>query len=474
MAEALSPDICVIGGGPGGIAAARTAAQAGAQVVLVEKRAMGGANLLAGAIPLAALMAAASLFDALRRGPSLGVSGAPLQVNLNKTREHIAAVRAGVGAAMSPEHLAAEGIKVIIARARFVSQGAVSAGETVIRARRFILAVGGRPALPDLPGLTNVEPLTPGDAFDFARKPSHILVLGGTADGLALAQAHQRLGVDATVIDEGGLLPEADPELARVLMARLMRDGVRFRLNSKIERITRRRGGVRVALRDPDEGDIVIDASHILVAGGRKPAVDGLGLEAAEVKYDDAGVIVRNFRTANRRIYAIGDAIPGSASVLRAEMEARAVVHGILYRLPIRADDRQLPLATLTDPPLANIGVGEAEARRRHRNIRLWRASFSENERGAVEGNPDGALKVIATAGGRVLGAAAIGRDAAEHIALWSLALRARLPLSAMARLSTVYPSRADVARVLAASAGVPRLTAAARKRIIRLLGKFG
>jgi pyruvate/2-oxoglutarate dehydrogenase complex dihydrolipoamide dehydrogenase (E3) component len=473
MAEPLTPDICVIGGGPGGIAAARAAAAEGAEVVLVEKQAMGGANLVAGAIPLAALMAAAAVSDALRRGPAMGVSGAPLQINLAKVRDHVAGVRAALAAGVSAEHLAAEGIGVIFARARFLSPNTVSAGEAVIRPRRIILAVGGRASSHELPGLANVEHLTPADAFEFSRRPSHLIVVGASAMGLALAQAHQRLGIDTTVIDEGPLLAGDDGELAATLAARLAGEGIRIRTGVKVERITRRRGGLRVALSDPAAGDIVVDGSHLLLAHARRPAIDGLGLEAAGITHDDGGIVVRNLRTANRHVYAIGDAIAGHPSVLRAEREARAAVAAILFRRPVHVT-AALPRATMTDPALAAIGVSETVARQQHRDVRIWRYPLAENERAVADRIPDGVLKVIATSDGRILGASVLGREAAEHVALWSLAMEGGLPIAAMAGLAAAYPSRGDVARALAASTVVASLTARPRKRIIRLLGKFG
>ncbi len=473
-ADALTPDICIIGGGPGGIAAARAAVAEGVSVVLIEKKSMGGANLAEGAVPLAALAAAASLSDALRRGPAMGVSGAPLQVNLAKTREHIAATRAALAPGISPEHLAAEGIQVIQARAKFVSQSAVSAGDATIRARRFVLATGARPAVPDLPGLANVEHMTAADAFELAKKPSHLIVLGATAYGLAIAQAHQRLGIDTTVVDTGPFLPGEDGELAAALRVLLQREGLRIRTGAKVDKITRRRGGVRVAITDQAEGEVVVDGSHLLLAAGRRPATDGLALDAAGITATDDGIAAKAFRTANSRVYAIGDAIAGPASVARAEAEGRAVIRAILFRLPAGVGEAALARATQTDPAIASIGMGEEEARRRGGKIRVWRFPVAEGERAVAERAPDGVIKVIAGDNGRVIGATVLSRDAAEHIALWALAMQARLPLSKIAALAPAYPSRAALARALAAVASGPRLTGGSRKRIIRLLGKFG
>lgn len=474
MADALRPEICVIGGGPAGIAAARAAAAEGVSVVLVEKKALGGLNLAGGAIPLAALMAAASLHEALRRGPSLGISGAPLQINLAKVRDHVAGAVATVAAGISREHLIAEGISVINGRARFIDALTIAAGEATVRPRWVILAVGARPATPSLPGLDNVEHLAAPDAFELNRKIAHLIVVGASPEGLALAQAYQRLGIDATIVDEGPLLADEDAEAIDLLKTRLVREGVRLRTGVKVERITRRRGGIRVALNDPTEGDVTVDGSHLFLAGGRKAATDGLGLEAAGIGHDDAGIVVDGFRTSNRRVFAIGDAVEGPGSVVRAEQEGRAVVQAILFRRNARPDPAMGPWTTMTDPSYARVGQTEAAARRDSKEVRVWRFPFAETPRAIADKVPEGFLKVVATGNGRVLGAAALGRDASEHIALWSLAIGRGLPLSAMAELVAAYPSRVDAARSLALAAAGPRLTRPWRKRIIALLGKFG
>ena len=475
MAQELTPDICVVGGGPGGVAVALAAAAEGVPVVLVERAAMGGSNLAHGAVPSQALIAAAAVNESLRRGPAFGVSGAPVQVNLGKVREHVAAVTEAVAATVSADRLTALGVHVINAAATFLDRTTMAAGDFVIRARRTVLAVGAQPSPPDLPGLDGVEIVAPESIFDLSRKPSHLIVLGATRAGLELAQAHARLGIDATVVDPQPPLADDDPELAEIVVDRLRAEGVRVRAPAKVASIARRRGGIRLVIDDGEEGETALDGSHLVVMTGRTPAVDGLGLAAAGIAHNKDGIVVdRRLRTANRRVYAVGDAIAGPARAARAEYEAARVMKAILFRLPFPYDPAAVPLVTATDPALATVGLSEAQAKRRYRAVRVLRFPFVANDRAQAERMPEGVVKVVASDGGRVLGAAIVGHDAGEQIALWALAIANRLPIGAMGAFPAPYPSRSDIARRVAASFAGPALTAPWRGRMIALLRRFG
>lgn len=200
MSEELRSDICVIGGGPAGIAVATAAANNAVPVVLVERGKPGGGDLARGSVPSKALLAAAGLYESLRRGPMMGVSGAPLQVSFAKIREHILAVTEAIARNVSAERLSALGVRVVSAAGHFVDRHTLVAGDVVIRARRFVVATGSRPARPKIIGTKDIEYLTTDTAFDISRKTAHLIVLGATAEGLELAQAYNRLGIDATVI----------------------------------------------------------------------------------------------------------------------------------------------------------------------------------------------------------------------------------------------------------------------------------
>jgi pyruvate/2-oxoglutarate dehydrogenase complex dihydrolipoamide dehydrogenase (E3) component len=474
MAEMLTPDICVIGGGPAGIAVALGAAREAVSVVLVEKDRLGGANLAYGTIPSKALVAAASHHETLRRSPAFGVTGAPLQVNLGKVAEHIRTVGDAVAPHVSAERLTALGVRVIDAPARFLDRRTVIAGDQTIIARRFVLATGSVPAVPDIPGLADVDYMTFPDAFDITRKPSHLLVIGASGHALELAQAYNRLGVDTTVIDTAAALPGDDPELAAIVVDRLRAEGVRVRDGVTISGISRRRGGIRVTVVEA-EAEVPIDGSHLLVATGRVPNVADLGLDAGGIACDAEGITVdKLLRTTNRRVYAIGDVVAGPAAAARARLEAERVLHSILFRLSKRGGPAEAPVATFTDPGIARIGLGESEARGRNAQIRVLRFPFIENDLAQAERMPAGLIKVIVGRRGRVLGVAIVGHDAGELISLWSLAIARGLNVRAIADLVPAYPSRSQISKAVVETFDEAGLTQRFRHTIIEFLRKFG
>jgi len=474
MAEELKPEICVIGGGPGGIALATAAANRGLPVVLVERNRLGGANLREGGVPTKALTAAAEIYDTLRRGPGFGVTGAPLQVNLARVQDHVHAVSEAAAANVSEGRLAALGVTVIPAEGRFADRRTLVAGEITIRARHFVIATGSVALWPDHAGLDDVDVLDVAGALDLSRKPSHLIVLGAGGRALEFAQAVNRLGVDASVIDDGAALAGQDPELTAPLLERLRLEGVRVREEAAIVAFARRRGGVRVTLREGGE-EVGIDGSHLVVVSGRAPAVDGLGLEAAGVDYNVAGIIVdRRLRTANKRIYAIGDAVAGPASTNRAEHHAGLVLAAIAGGTGGGHPESAVPYVVFTDPQFARVGMSEAEAREGNRIVRVLRVPFIENDLAQAERTTAGLIKVVASDRGRILGAAAVGRGAGEIIALWSLAMANGLGIEAMKSFPAPYPARADIARRVALAFDGPGRTPIRRSGLFSFTRRSG
>jgi pyruvate/2-oxoglutarate dehydrogenase complex dihydrolipoamide dehydrogenase (E3) component len=479
MADDLTPDICVIGAGPGGLAAAIGAAQEGARVVLVEKNRLGGAYYRDGAVALKALAAAAESREWLRRGSVMGVTGSQLQVNLARVRDHIGAAVDSVAAQMSVERLTALGVNVVTGEARFTDPRTIEVAEIKIRPRRFILATGSTPVPPAIPGIDDIDYLTPEAAYDIGRKPSHLLVLGGGGHGFEIAQAYQRLGVDTCILDTADPLSGHDSEHVEIITGRLRAEGVRIRCGLDIMSVRAHKSGVRFVIREGgEEGEdtqTTIDGSHVIAMGSRVPQTSGLDLAAAGIEHGAQGVSVNaRLRTTNKRVFAIGDVVGTPYSAARAHLHAKRVIQSIIFRRTIGNDDRLAVRTVFTDPGIAAVGWSEAEAQAGGKPVRILRYPFSQVDQAQIERQPDGVVKVIADRRGRILGATIVGRGAADLITPWALALAQRLPVSAMAGLAVARPSLSAGSVGAASMFSHLDLTPRWRQRIIAALRKLG
>ncbi|MEJ1157126.1 dihydrolipoyl dehydrogenase family protein [Prosthecomicrobium sp. N25] len=480
MPPLLTPDICVIGAGSGGLSVAAAAAAFGVEVVLVERGAMGGDCLNTGCVPSKALIAAARHAEAIREAAAFGVEAGPVRIDFARVRAHVRDVIDGIAPHDSQERFEGLGVKVIRAEARFTGPEAVSAGGFEIRARRFVVATGSGPVLPPIPGLADVPVLTNESVFDLTALPERLLVLGGGPIGLELAQAFRRLGSEVTVLEAERALGREDPDLARVALERIRRDGVSLREGAKVERVERGPEGIVLSVAGPD-GTERIAGSHLLVAAGRAPTTAGLDLERAGIAQDRRGITVdRGLRTTNRRVYAIGDvaSVEGRGGLQFTHVagyHAGLVVRSILFRLPVRENRDLLPRVTYTDPEVGQVGLTEAEARARHGDgIRVLTVPMAASDRARAERETDGLVKLVVTGKGRLLGAGAAGRNAGELVNLWSLALAAGLTVRPVAGFVSPYPTVGELARRAAIEFYRPTLASPWLRRVIRVLRIFG
>ncbi len=443
MSDELKPDICVIGGGAGGIAVAAGAAQLGAKVVLVERGLMGGDNLHRGSVPSKALLAAANRAHNARQTRSFGIAPMTPAVNMRALGEHIQGVIAAIAPNEFPERLAGYGVQVIRGFAKFESKDALSVDNRRILARNFVIATGSAPAIPAIAGLDKVPHFTNETLFSNIARYDHLVILGATGRALELAQAFLRLGSRVTVIAPTSFLPEFDAELTRPLIVRLAEEGVVLAEGVTCDRVeTTDAGALRLHL--SKDGDVdTLECSHLLVCGERVPNIAGLGLEAANVEHDAAGIKVSGkLRTSNRQVYAIGDVTAGAPSATRARHEASILVRRLALGAQVLARPDMLPTVTYTSPGFAHIGMNEAEARAKYRNsVRILRWPFSENDRALAERQTEGFAKIMAGPSGRILGATIVGEQACELIQMWCLAVSSGLTVGAVAESIAPYPS---------------------------------
>jgi pyruvate/2-oxoglutarate dehydrogenase complex dihydrolipoamide dehydrogenase (E3) component len=433
----IKTDICVIGAGSGGLSVAAGAVQMGACVVLIEGHKMGGDCLNYGCVPSKALLSAAKS----------GMAYA-------QAKDHVASVIDTIAPVDSQERFEGLGCTVIREFGNFISPTEIQAGDTVITARRFVIATGSSPFVPPIPGLDQVTVHTNETIFELREKPEHLLIIGGGPIGMEMAQAHIRLGCKVTVIEGQKALGKDDPELASVVIDSLRAEGVEIVESASAERISAT-GGITV---HTTQGDFT--GSHLLMAVGRKVNLEKLDLDKGQVEHDRRGVKVgADLRSVtNRRVYAIGDVAGGLQFTHVAGYHAGVIIRSMLFGLPAKQKTSHIPWATYTDPELSQVGMTEAEARKAHgERLEVVRFHFEHNDRAIATGQTKGMIKVMVVKG-RPVGASIVGPGAGELIGLWALALANNLKMSAIAGTVLPYPTMGEINKRAAGAYFSPRL----------------
>jgi len=471
MAKQLDVDLCVIGAGSGGLSVAAAAAQLGEKVVLIEKAKMGGDCLNYGCVPSKAMIAAAKQAHVMGAGEKFGVKPHDAQVNFRKVHDHVHNVIAAIAPNDSVERFTGLGVKVIEAAGKFKDKHTVKAGNFEVTARRFVVATGSSPGTPPIPGLKSVPYLTNETIFELTRLPSHLIVIGGGPIGIELAQAHRRLGARVTVLEMFAPLGKDDPELTKVVLDQVIADGVDIRAGVKVNKVSKRTKGIRVVI-EQDGDTINVDGSHILVAAGRKPNLDGLGLEAAGIKFSPRGIAVnKGLKTSNKRVYAIGDVAGGLQFTHVANYHAGLVLRNALFKMPVKVNNDLVPWVTFTEPELSSVGLNEKAAKERHGdNIRVLRWPYAENDRAQAEHKTTGMVKVITTKRGRILGASIVGQNAGDLIQPWVLAMTNGLKVKAMTAMIAPYPTFSEINKRVAYGFYTPSLNNPWLRRLIRIV----
>jgi pyruvate/2-oxoglutarate dehydrogenase complex dihydrolipoamide dehydrogenase (E3) component len=474
MPQLLTPDLCVIGAGPGGLAAASAAAAFGVSVVLVERGRMGGQSLNGGALSSKALLAAAKRVAEIKTAWSFGIKAGDLSINHRAVMEHVQSAAEAMAVNVSAERYNGLGVEIIKAAAHFKDAHTVEAGGYEIRARRFIVATGSAPLVPPVPGLERVSYFTNETIFSHIHRMPHLIIIGGGSTGIELAQAYRRLGSEVTVVAPGPALPRDDPELRGHLLKHLQAEGVRVLENARIERVEPFGNNLQAVFAVLGKS-YSVEGSHLLLAAGRAPAVAGLSLEAAGIKYSERGIAVNGrLRTGNKKVYAIGDVTGEWELQHAAEHHAAIAINNALFRLPRRAEHATMPWVTYTDPEVAHVGMTEEAARARYGRLTILRWPYGENARAHSARQTSGFLKVIASGGGKILGAGIVGAQAGELIQMWSLAMQKGISLRGMSSIIPPAPTLAEMNKSAAETYFVPSAQSPLMRRIIGVLAKFG
>jgi len=468
-------DVAVIGAGAAGLSVAAISAGLGLKVVLFERGAMGGDCLNTGCVPSKALLAAAHAAEAARRAGRFGIRlGAP-EVDWAGVRAHVARAIAAIAPNDSEERFAAMGVRVVRASARFAGRDTIEAAGRRFTFRRAVIAAGSAAVVPPIPGLAEVPFLTNETLFALAEQPAHLLILGGGAIGLEMAQAHARLGCRVTVIEAAAIAGREEPECVAPLRAALAAEGVALLEGARVAAVER--DGAGLALRLADGGRVA--GSHLLLAVGRAPRLSGLGLEAAGIAHSPRGVATdRALRsTTNRRVWAAGDIADPEGLGPRAfthvcSQHAGIIARSMLFRLPARLSYAALPRVIYTDPEIAQIGPTEAELRAAGRDdLVITRWPLAENDRLVAEGRAGGLVKLVADRRGRLLGASLVGPGVGDMAGMFALAIGRRL--SALAAAVLPYPTAQEAGKRAAGEFYAPKLLSPAARRIVGLLKRL-
>lgn len=467
----ITTDILIIGAGSGGLSVAAGAAQMGASVVLLEGHEMGGDCLNFGCVPSKALIATGKAAYGQQNSAQFGVADAAGVVDYAAAKDHVADVIATIAPVDSQERFEGFGINVIREFGKFISHDEVQAGDTVIKARRIVIATGSSPLVPPILGLDTVPYETNETLFQLRDSPGHLLIIGGGPIGMEMAQAHIRMGCKVTVIEGAKALGKDDPELAAVVLSSLKDEGVEIAEDALAAEIRGQAGAIEVEVEDGR----VFKGSHLLMAVGRKANTGKLGLEAGGVEPSRNGIKVdEGLRTTNKKVYAIGDVAGGLQFTHVAGYHAGVIIRSMLFGLPSKAKTSHIPWATYTDPELSQVGMTEAEAKEAHGDaLEVVRFHYSHNDRAIAERKTKGFIKVMVVKG-RPIGASIVGYQAGELINLWALALANRMKMSQIAAMVAPYPTIGEINKRAAGAYFTPRLFESDMvKRVVGLVQRF-
>jgi pyruvate/2-oxoglutarate dehydrogenase complex dihydrolipoamide dehydrogenase (E3) component len=439
-------DAIIIGTGQAGPALARRVAGLGMKVAIIERGRFGGTCVNTGCTPTKTLVASAYAAHLARRGADYGFSAGEVKVDMKRVKErkdHVAGL-SNRGVERSLKNL--ENCQVYEAQARFVSPREVQAGDEVLTSDRIFINVGGRAAVPDIPGLDQVDYLTNSSMMDVDFLPRHLLVLGGSYIGLEFGQMYRRFGSEVTILEVGPrLVSREDEDVSTAIADILAREGIDVRLDAKCLRVAKQ-GGDIVATIDCG-GTSQLQGSHLLIATGRRPNTDDLGLDRAGVKQDGRGYIVVDdeLRTTVPGIWALGDCNGRGAFTHTSWNDYEIVAANLFDGESRRVSDRIPAHALFMDPPLARAGMTEAEVRKSGRPALIGKLAMENVSRAFEKGETEGFMKILVDAETKeILGAAFLGTSGDEAIHCVLDAMYAKAPYTLLKRAMHIHPTVAE------------------------------
>jgi len=442
-------DIGIIGGGAAGLTVASGAARLGAKSLLVEKEeALGGDCLHFGCVPSKTLIRTAHVYHLMKNASAYGLPQIELPpVDFKMVRDRIRSVIDIIQHHDSEERFCGLGAKVLFGVPTFENPHTIRLSGATHSAKTWVIATGSSAAIPPIEGLDKTLFITNREIFSLDCLPSSLIVLGGGPIGAEMSQVFARLGAKVMVVDMADqILTKEDRDMADALMAVLREEGVDFHLNVTVAGIRDLGNEREVTLKEAGGQTIRLKAEVLLVAVGRTPNIEGLGLEKIGVEWDRSGIIVdARLRTRRKHIYGAGDVIGGHLFTHAAGYEGGVVVSNAVFHLPRKVDYSYIPWCTYTDPELASIGMNEKRAKAAGIQYAVWTERFEENDRSLAEGHGSGKIKLILDEKERPIGVQMLGPHAGELMGEWVAAFNGKVKLSTLAGAIHPYPTLCEI-----------------------------
>jgi pyruvate/2-oxoglutarate dehydrogenase complex dihydrolipoamide dehydrogenase (E3) component len=461
-------DLVIIGAGAAGLIAARFAARLGARVLLAERDRIGGDCTWTGCVPSKSLIRVAKAAHEIRSAHRFGISAPSCAIDMALVRAYVQRKVQDIYKPTAPAALEREGIDVVTGPASFESAAQLRAGDRVVVGRHYLVCPGATPTIPDLPGLNDTPHFTYHNIFDLSDLPVSLIVVGGGPLGMELAQAFQRLGTQVTLVALR-LLPHDDSDAAAVMATVFERDGVRW-LKGRAGKVAQQRGEICVSIDGGDE----VRGHALLIAAGRQPNVQGLGLDRAGVTHSARGIPVDDrLRTNIHHIFAAGDVLGREQFSHVAGWQAFEAARNAL--LPGNDSGRVNPMAwvTFTDPEVAQVGLTEAGARRRFgQSATITRWDIARVDRAKCDDDEEGFIKLVSDRKGILVGATIVASRAGEMSGELSVAIAHGLSVGDLATAVHAYPTYTTALQQMASQVATTRWTSSTAGRVVgRLMG---
>ena len=460
-------NLVVLGAGTAGLVTAVGAAGLGAKVALIEKHLMGGDCLNVGCVPSKALIRAARAAAAIRKSGDYGIKVPPgVEIDFGQVMERMRRLRSEISPHDSAARLRELGVEVFLGQGKFVGSETIEVGGQKLSFAKAVIATGARAAAPPIPGINEIKFLTNETIFSLTERPKRFAVIGAGPIGAEMAQTFARLGSEVYLVETmHGILPREDRDAAELVQKALEGDGVKVLCCGKELKLAEEPGGIRLRLESHGKGyGVLVD--QLLVAAGRAPNVEGLGLEAGGVEFDSKGVHVNDrLQTTNKRVYAAGDICSRYQFTHAADFMARIVIQNALFKGRARATSLVMPWCTYTSPELAHVGLCEGQAKEKAIELDTFTHYLSEVDRAILDGETEGFARIHVRKGtDTIVGATIVAEHAGDMISEITLAMVGELGLKTVGATLHPYPTQAEAVRKTGDAYNRTRLTPTVKK----------